>query len=283
MPDEDGSQQNTQALVSITQSDDYYLKVEALSGVGMRGQYLVDLDVQDTVPPRITSIAGIPAEGGSIGLVTNPITVNFSEDLDISSRRSWTSAVLRQYGGHTYVLAPSQMTWPDAESYAQSLGGHLVTINDAAENEWIRQTFTAAWGSTWIGLNDVTTEGTFVWTSGEAVSYTNWASGQPNNSSNSDAVYIYEGGLWDDTTTSSALYAVVELDGTLADSDGDGWPDITDPYVNDAFNGFDLRAAGADAAFDTGDDVVYTLSRSTSAGRTACRCWTGRRSRGRIA
>ena len=64
MPDEDGSQQNTQALVSITQTDDYYLKVEALSGVGMRGQYLVDLDVQDTVPPRITASPVSRPRGG---------------------------------------------------------------------------------------------------------------------------------------------------------------------------------------------------------------------------
>jgi len=39
----------------------------------------------------------------------------------------------RSYGGHWYVAVNWGMTWPNAEVYAQSLGGHLVTIDDAAE------------------------------------------------------------------------------------------------------------------------------------------------------
>ncbi len=81
LPDEDGSQQDTGASITIGQTDDYYLKVEALSGVGIRGRYLVDMDVQDVVPPRIMSISGLPAEGGTAGLLLNPLTVYFSEDV----------------------------------------------------------------------------------------------------------------------------------------------------------------------------------------------------------
>src|SRR4030095_5932986 len=64
LADGDNSQLDNKATVSSTTSDDYYLKIEAVSGVGLRGQYLVDIDVQDTASPRITAISGIPAEGG---------------------------------------------------------------------------------------------------------------------------------------------------------------------------------------------------------------------------
>lgn len=33
----------------------------------------------------------------------------------------------------------------------------------------------------WIGLNDAGHEGTFTWSSGQSVSYTNWSPGQPDN------------------------------------------------------------------------------------------------------
>src|SRR5262249_51851535 len=81
LPHPDRSQQDPKATVNIAQTDDYYVKVEALSGAGLRGQYLVDLDVQDTVPPKVTAVSGLPANNGTIGLFLNPITLSFSEDL----------------------------------------------------------------------------------------------------------------------------------------------------------------------------------------------------------
>lgn len=40
----------------------------------------------------------------------------------------------------------------------------------------------------WIGATDEITEGEFKWVTGETFSYTNWISGQPNNSGNEDYV-----------------------------------------------------------------------------------------------
>jgi hypothetical protein len=37
MPDEDGSQLDAKGTVTIAQTDDYYLRVEAISGAGLRG------------------------------------------------------------------------------------------------------------------------------------------------------------------------------------------------------------------------------------------------------
>jgi Lectin C-type domain len=99
--------------------------------------------------------------------------------------------------GHTYYrLTPS--TWTAAEDEAVKLGGHLVTINDAEENKWVSDIFgdPKQWGL-WIGLNDVVSEGQFVWSSGEIAGYRNWSPtyAQPDNFNygHSDEDYVL---LW---------------------------------------------------------------------------------------
>ena len=96
--------------------------------------------------------------------------------------------------GHSFLLLANS-SWTSAEAEAISLGGHLATVRNAAENQWMIDTFTLFGSqnrSFWIGLNDATNEGTFTWTSGEPVTFTNWASGEPNNLGNEDYVYVIQ-------------------------------------------------------------------------------------------
>lgn len=91
--------------------------------------------------------------------------------------------IVNPANGHTYYLL-SQSSWTASEAEAIALGGHLVTINDAAENTWVWNTFSGlASGASnlWIGIHDPLGNGTFVWSSGQPVTYTNWGSGEPNN------------------------------------------------------------------------------------------------------
>jgi hypothetical protein len=85
-------------------------------------------------------------------------------------------------GHRYYLLAPT--TWKASEEEAVSLGGHLVAINDPAEQDWVWLTFSDWAGlprSLYIGINDETAEGTFVWASGETVRFTRWSLGEPNS------------------------------------------------------------------------------------------------------
>jgi hypothetical protein len=94
-----------------------------------------------------------------------------------------TGPVVSPVNGHSYYLL-SQSNWTDAEAAAVVLGGHLATSRNAAENSWIAQTFENFSGvrrQLWIGLNDQVIEGTFVWASGEPVTFTNWMSGEPSD------------------------------------------------------------------------------------------------------
>lgn len=85
--------------------------------------------------------------------------------------------------GHWYDIVPSGAdgSWDNAEANAVALGGHLVTIDDAAEEAWLRAIF-GEQVLYWIGFNDAAAEGTWVWVSGEPVTYTNWEGVEPNNS-----------------------------------------------------------------------------------------------------
>ena len=86
------------------------------------------------------------------------------------------------FRGHWYLVVPPTTGWEQAKRHAESLGGHLVTIGDEAENIFVADLAGAQGLDTIrIGLTDQASEGRFVWATGEALSYTNWPPGQPDN------------------------------------------------------------------------------------------------------
>ncbi|MBI1924922.1 PEP-CTERM sorting domain-containing protein [Candidatus Poribacteria bacterium] len=131
--------------------------------------------------------------------------------------------IVNPANGHTYFLL-SQNTWTASEAEAVSLGGHLATINDAAEDSFVFGTFSpivlplapVSFTSLWIGLNDAAIEGTFVWVSGESSPYINWHPGNPQGTfADEDYVGIVVNpafgtpGLWHDIVSDSRLGDVV--------------------------------------------------------------------------
>jgi len=149
--------------------------------------------------------------------------------------------ILNPANGHQYFLL-SVSSRTAAEAAAITLGGHLVTINDAAENTWVATTFAplALQGALWIGFTDAAVEGSFVWSSGELVTYTNWASGEPNNCcggypepTGEDYAWLHSSGVWVDAVDfdSTGYFGGLRVNGVVevvVDQDGDGVPDDED-------------------------------------------------------
>ncbi len=193
--------------------------------------------------------------------------------------------IVNPANGHSYFLA-AVGSWTAGEALAVSVGGHLVTINDAGENAFVRTQVLGFDGQDrrgWLGFNDVQSEGNFVWSSGEALGYTNWSLGEPNNSSGIEhyAEMLGGSGEWNDVPDVHAVtrFALIEVEGTatcpadLDDGSGTGTPDggVTIDDLIYFLTLFELGDVGADLDDGSGtgtsdggvtiDDLIYFLTR----------------------
>jgi serine/threonine protein kinase len=88
-----------------------------------------------------------------------------------------------EWNGHLYALTTGATDWDSAEAEAVARGGHLITINDAAEQEFVVRQFLSPPDKVfWIGMTDRRKEGEWQWVSGQPVTYLNWhPPREPNN------------------------------------------------------------------------------------------------------
>ena len=93
-----------------------------------------------------------------------------------------------------------EKTFTDATAACEEMGAYLVEPRTVELSNLVKSfTFSTRF---YIGLTDVTEDGTFVWQSdGELVSYTDWLVDQPNGGINQNCVMLkrYPGG-WNDAS-----------------------------------------------------------------------------------
>ncbi|BAY23130.1 hypothetical protein NIES2100_28940 [Calothrix sp. NIES-2100] len=115
------------------------------------------------------------------------------------------------FGGHTYLLSKAG-SWSQAQVEAQSFGGNLVTINNAAEQTFLAGLFASQ--NPWIGLSDAGKEGTYSWI-GEQSAYQNWAPGFPVSDVNRDFIYLGTTG-WSHAPQTSNSQGIIEIPTALS-------------------------------------------------------------------
>jgi hypothetical protein len=106
--------------------------------------------------------------------------------------------------GTCFILVTGPKIRSAAEADCVALGGHLATVKSATNNATVAG-LVANTASAFLGATDLTTENTFLWPDGSALTYTNWRAGEPNNGG-AGAVYqedclVIQGqlaGVWDD-------------------------------------------------------------------------------------
>ena len=148
------------------------------------------------------------------------------------------------------VCTDDTMRYLDASALCEGMGGHLAVIGDAQENALLTS---AAGGVTvWIGYDDLTDEGAFVWVDGSAADYENWSGGEPNDLFDEDCAELRSNGTWNDARCPGAQRSWIceagdgaadacdncpgVLNADQADVDADDIGDLCDACPVDAAN-----------------------------------------------
>jgi len=199
------------------------------------------------------------------------------------------------FDGHYYECVMGATDWTRANAAASSMTlngwtGHLVTLTSQAENDFIYNTFVAAyndhplWDAFWIGgyqtnKNDEPA-GNWTWLTGESWGYTNWASVEPSNTSGIEDCLVMYGnsgypGKWGDVANNTVwkLGYIVEYESN------DNFPPTIVAPANIAIEAASADGAEVSFAATATDDVgpvtiTYTSDPGTifPLGTTAVTC-----------
>uniref|UniRef100_A0A8C0FVR1 C-type lectin domain-containing protein n=1 Tax=Chelonoidis abingdonii TaxID=106734 RepID=A0A8C0FVR1_CHEAB len=91
-------------------------------------------------------------------------------------------------------------------------GGLIASPRNSAENSAIQQIVVRHNKVAYIGINDIQTEGSFKYLSGEAIEYSNWAAREPNNVGGiEDCVEVYSDGRWNDKSCNEKRLIICEF------------------------------------------------------------------------
>ena len=163
-----------------------------------------------------------PVNGKAFGGITTGAregTINGNTEVRLSFNTipdtPGVEPIIGVYQGHTYYFIQRNSSWYAARYLCEKMGGHLVSIETAAENEYLWN-FTGNAG-VWIGLTDQDHEGIWQWPDGSSLSYSNWAGGEPNNyAGNNEGCENYghqtTNGAWNDSSGYTLRFFVCEFD-----------------------------------------------------------------------
>ena len=162
----------------------------------------------NTVSVVVTDASG---EKSIVPLTGSGDIEDTNTEIDWEEVESISGALKTTYNGHFYevFVTSSDITWTAAKESCESKYGHLVTITTAGENSAVVTIVNRFANSAWLGAYRPVCYGhntgphDFVWVTGEEWSYSNWDSGEPNDSHThqggcENCLHMYGSGKWND-------------------------------------------------------------------------------------
>ncbi|XP_050411640.2 uncharacterized protein LOC126826686 isoform X1 [Patella vulgata] len=149
----------------------------------------------------------------SIFFICGLLSSAIGSDIDQCPKGVPRNRFLRTFKGQCYQFNNFERRWNDAQRYCSNYHGHLVVIKSAEEQNFIMSSLRKLhWNrnGVWIGATDRHKEMHWQWLTGETISYSNWASGQPSCSwlciEDCGQLRYRDGGKWHDYPCNSIPY-----------------------------------------------------------------------------
>ncbi len=100
----------------------------------------------------------------------------------------------KEFKGNYYYVYKDEMTWEAAKETCESLGGHLVVVTSASEQDFIEKMTKDINRSYWLGGYRNSDE--WRWVTGETWKFTKWSSSSPNPIPDSNYLRFFDNRAW---------------------------------------------------------------------------------------
>lgn len=115
-------------------------------------------------------------------------------------------------GNKAFVTSGYEGNFDDLRQRCLQAGGQLASPRNAAENAAVQQIVILHKKAVFLGINDIQTEGRFKHLNGDAVTYSNWQQGEPNNEKGREnCVEIFVNGKWNDRSCGETRLILCEF------------------------------------------------------------------------
>ncbi|XP_075466545.1 pulmonary surfactant-associated protein D-like [Ascaphus truei] len=115
-------------------------------------------------------------------------------------------------GTNFFVTSGTEGNFNEAKAICSETGGQVASPRNSEDNQAVLALSLQYKKKLFLGINDIETEGTFRYPTGELIGYSNWHPNEPNNDNGmEDCVEMVENGKWNDANCNDKRLIVCEF------------------------------------------------------------------------